>query len=43
MLARIVALKTNIVITGSHGKVATSLISNILSQAKFDPTIVNGE
>ena len=43
MLAHVVALKTNIVITGSHGKTTTtSLISNILSQAKFDPTIING-
>ena len=43
MLAHVVALKTNIVITGSHGKTTTtSLISNILSKAKFDPTIING-
>ena len=43
MLAHVVALKTNIVVTGSHGKTTTtSLISNILSQAKFDPTIING-
>jgi len=43
MLAHIVSLKTNIVITGSHGKTTTtSLISNILSSAKFDPTIING-
>ena len=43
MLAHVVALKTNIVITGSHGKTTTtSLISNILSLAKFDPTIING-
>ena len=43
MLAHVVALKTNIVITGSHGKTTTtSLISNILSSAKFDPTIING-
>ena len=43
MLAHVVSLKTNIVVTGSHGKTTTtSLISNILSSAKFDPTIING-
>jgi len=43
MLAQVVSLKTNIVITGSHGKTTTtSLISKILSSAKFDPTIING-
>tara|TARA_Y100001970_G_C14248109_1_gene869723 strand:+ start:187 stop:1581 length:1395 start_codon:yes stop_codon:yes gene_type:complete len=43
MLAHVVSLKTNIVITGSHGKTTTtSLISNILSSAKLDPTIING-
>ena len=43
MLAHVVSLKTNIVITGSHGKTTTtSLISKILSSAKFDPTIING-
>ena len=43
MLANIVALKKNIVITGSHGKTTTtSLISKILSEAKLDPTIING-
>ncbi len=43
MLAHVVSLKTNIVITGSHGKTTTtSLISKILSVAKLDPTIVNG-
>ena len=36
-------IKSNIVITGSHGKTTTtSLISKILSLAKFDPTIING-
>ena len=36
MLAHVVSLKTNIVVTGSHGKTTTtSLISNILSSAKF--------
>ncbi|RPG95948.1 MAG: UDP-N-acetylmuramate--L-alanine ligase [Candidatus Pelagibacter sp. TMED165] len=43
MLANIVALKKNIVITGSHGKTTTtSLVSKILSEAKLDPTIING-
>ena len=43
MLAHFVSLKTNIVITGSHGKTTTtSLISKILSSAKLDPTIING-
>ncbi len=43
MLAHVVALKKNIVITGSHGKTTTtSLISRILYDAKLDPTIING-
>ena len=43
MLANIVALKKNIIITGSHGKTTTtSLVANILSKAKLDPTIING-
>ena len=43
MLANIVALKKNIIVTGSHGKTTTtSLIAKILSQAKLDPTIING-
>ena len=43
MLANIVALKKNIIVTGSHGKTTTtSLIAKILSQAKLDPTINNG-
>ena len=43
MLSHVVSLKTNIVITGSHGKTTTtSLISKILSSAKLDPTIING-
>ena len=33
----------NIVVTGSHGKTTTtSLISNIFTEAKLDPTIING-
>ena len=43
MLANIVSLKKNIVITGSHGKTTTtSLVAKILSTAKLDPTIING-
>ena len=43
MLANIVALKKNIVITGSHGKTTTtSLTANILAEAKLDPTVING-
>ena len=43
MLASIVALKKNIVITGSHGKTTTtSLVANILEDAGLDPTIING-
>jgi len=43
MLANIVSLKKNIVITGSHGKTTTtSLVANILQEAGLDPTIING-
>ena len=43
MLANIVALKKNIIVTGSHGKTTTtSLVAKILSTAKLDPTIING-
>ena len=43
MLANIVALKKNIIITGSHGKTTTtSLVANILEEAGLDPTIING-
>ena len=43
MLGHIVSLMKNIVVTGSHGKTTTtSLISNIFSCAKLDPTIING-
>ena len=43
MLANIVSLKKNIVVTGSHGKTTTtSLISNILADSGLDPTIING-
>ena len=43
VLADVVSLKKNIVITGSHGKTTTtSLVSKILSDQKLDPTIING-
>ena len=43
MLANIVSLKKNIIVTGSHGKTTTtSLVAKILSEAKLDPTIING-
>ena len=43
MLANIVSLKKNIVITGSHGKTTTtSLIANILEKSGLDPTVING-
>ena len=43
MLGHVVSLMKNIVVAGSHGKTTTtSLISNIFSSAKIDPTIING-
>ncbi len=43
MLANIVALKKNIVVTGSHGKTTTtSIVAKILTAANLDPTIING-
>ena len=43
MLAHIVSLKKNIVISGSHGKTTTtSLISSILYFSKIDATVING-
>ena len=43
MLANIVSLTKNIVVVGSHGKTTTtSLIANIFSISKLDPTIING-
>jgi len=43
MLANIINLKKNIIITGSHGKTTTtSLVAKIISTAKMDPTIING-
>ncbi|MDC0426588.1 UDP-N-acetylmuramate--L-alanine ligase [Pelagibacteraceae bacterium] len=43
MLANIINLKKNIIITGSHGKTTTtSLVAKIISTARLDPTIING-
>ncbi len=43
MLAHLINLKKNIIISGSHGKTTiTSLISHLLKTNKFHPTIVNG-
>ncbi len=43
MLGHIVSLMRNVVVTGSHGKTTTtSLISNIFTESKLDPTIING-
>jgi len=43
VLADVVSLKKNIIITGSHGKTTTtSLVAKILSDQRLDPTIING-
>ena len=43
MLAHIVSLMKNIIVTGSHGKTTTtSLITSIFQKTKIDPTIING-
>ena len=43
MLANVIGLKKNIIITGSHGKTTTtSLVANILLEAGLDPTVING-
>ncbi len=43
VLADVVSLKKNIIVTGSHGKTTTtSLIGKILFDQKLDPTIING-
>ncbi|MBC8305477.1 MAG: UDP-N-acetylmuramate--L-alanine ligase [Pelagibacterales bacterium] len=43
MLAHIVSLTKNIVVTGSHGKTTTtSLLAAIFAKTKLDPTIING-
>ena len=43
MIAHIVSLTKNIVVTGSHGKTTTtSLLASIFSSTNLDPTIING-
>ena len=43
VLADVVSLKKNIIITGSHGKTTTtSLVAKVLSDQDLDPTIING-
>jgi len=43
VLADVVSIKKNIIITGSHGKTTTtSLVAKILFDQKLDPTIING-
>ena len=43
MLANIINLKKNIIITGSHGKTTTtSLVAKVISVARLDPTSING-
>ncbi len=43
MLANIVSLYKNIVVSGSHGKTTTtSIVSTIFSASKLDPTTING-
>jgi len=43
MLANIIDLKKNIIVTGSHGKTTTtSLVAKIITTARLDPTIING-
>ncbi|MEL0177059.1 MAG: UDP-N-acetylmuramate--L-alanine ligase [Pelagibacteraceae bacterium] len=43
MLAHLINLKKNIIISGSHGKTTiTSLVSHLLKDNKFYPMIVNG-
>ena len=43
MLGELMRFKRGIAIAGSHGKTTTtSILANILEEAKFDPTFVNG-
>ncbi len=43
MLGHIVSFMRSVVVTGSHGKTTTtSLVSNIFTVGKLDPTIING-
>ena len=41
MLADVVSLKKNIIITGSHGKTAQHLWYQKFVRSKLDPTIIN--
>lgn len=43
MLAELMRLKNSIVISGTHGKTTTTaLVAQMLDEAKFAPTVVNG-
>ncbi len=43
MLAELMRLKTSVAVAGTHGKTTTtSMIGQMLDQAGFDPTVVNG-
>ena len=43
MLAELMRLKTSVAVTGTHGKTTTtSMVGQMLDQAGFDPTVVNG-
>lgn len=43
MLAELMKMKMSVAVAGTHGKTTTtSLIAAALSQANFDPTVVNG-
>ena len=43
MLAELMRFKSNIAVAGSHGKTTTtSMISALLDDGKYDPTVING-
>lgn len=43
MLAELMRLKSSVAVSGTHGKTTTtSMVGQILDQAGFDPTVVNG-
>ncbi|MFP4097432.1 MAG: UDP-N-acetylmuramate--L-alanine ligase [Alphaproteobacteria bacterium] len=43
MLAELMRLKTSVAVAGTHGKTTTtSMVGQMLDQAGFDPTVVNG-
>ncbi len=43
MLAELMRLKTSVAVSGTHGKTTTtSMVGQMLDQAGFDPTVVNG-